>query len=174
MRPLLVSVADLLRRPGARRAVQRLVVLPVLALSTAAVPDDEAAVVDLMLESIANGIVATGTIRVPWVGECRRCLEIVHGETLAEVHDIFDPHPVEGETYPLAGDNIDLEPLVRDAVLLTLPLAPLCRADCLGPAPDVFPALVEAEAEPDSVRVDASVDRPVDDRWAALDQLRFD
>jgi uncharacterized protein len=162
MGSLLVSVADLLRRPGTRRPVQRSVVLPLLALSTAAVPEGGAASLDLVLESIANGIVVTGTIRVPWVGECRRCLDVVHGEAQAEVHDIFDPHPVEGETYPRAGETIDLEPLVRDAVLLMLPLAPLCRADCLGPAPDEFPAVV------------VPVDGPVDERWAALDQLRFD
>ena len=39
------------------------------------------------------------------------------------------------EAYPLAGDELDLEPLARDAVLLELPLAPLCAEDCPGLCP---------------------------------------
>ena len=72
-----------------------------------------------------------------WQGTCRRCLEPVEGEAEASVKEIFERHPVEGETYLLDGESIDLEPLVRDAVLLALPLAPLCREDCPGPAPEV-------------------------------------
>ena len=39
------------------------------------------------------------------------------------------------EAYPLTGDELDLEPLARDAVLLELPLAPLCSEDCRGLCP---------------------------------------
>ena len=82
---------------------------------------------------------------------------------------IFEVHPEEGETYPIDGDEVDLEPVVRDAALLSLPLAPLCREDCAGPAPDAFPATVEGEDEP------ADGDEPArDPRWAALDELRFE
>ena len=46
---------------------------------------------------------------------------------------MFEADPTdEGETYPLDGDQIDLEPMVRDAVLLELPLGPLCGDDCAG------------------------------------------
>ena len=74
----------------------------------------------------------------PWTGECRRCLGDAHGIARAEVREIFEARPTEGETYPLTGDHIDLEPLVRDAVLLSLPLAPLCSEGCLGPAPETL------------------------------------
>ena len=63
--------------------------------------------------------------------------------------------------------------MVRDAVLLTLPLAPLCADDCKGPAPEVFPAVVEGDAAP-SADDDEAIDAPGDPRWAALDGLRFD
>ena len=59
--------------------------------------------------------------------------------------EVFEPHPVDGETYPIEGDEVDLEPVVRDGVLLHLPLAPLCRPDCPGPAPEAFPTMVEGE-----------------------------
>jgi uncharacterized protein len=86
-----------------------------------------------------------------------------------ELSEVFEPQPTPGETYPIDGDDLDLEPLVRDAVLLHLPLAPLCREDCRGPAPEVFPAVVAGEGaeEPDD-------GPPRDPRWAALDVLRGD
>ncbi len=95
-------------------------------------------------------------------------------------------HPTEGETYALDRDVVDLEPLVRDAVLLSLPLAPLCANDCQGPAPEAFPAIVEDDVavvspQPGSLRADADADAADleeeprrDPRWAALDQLRLD
>ena len=85
-----------------------------------------------------------------------------------ELSEVFEPHPTEGETYPIEGDEIDLEPLVRDAVLLALPLAPLCRDDCPGPATDAFPTGTdEAAAAPEE-------ESPADPRWAALAELRFE
>jgi len=128
------------------------------------VPDGADVDVDVELESLSNGVVATGRVRAPWVGACRRCLVEVTGSAEADVREIFEPHPTEGETYLLGGDDtVDLEPLVRDAVLLALPLAPLCRDDCVGPAPDAFPTGPVAP-----------VDEVRDPRWSALDDLRFD
>ena len=172
-RPLTVGVTDLVRRLGTRKPIRRVVAFDDVAISTARVEPDGDVVADLELESISNGIVASGTVTVPWEGTCRRCLEPVHGETLADVREVFDRHPVEGETYPLAGDTIDLEPMVRDAVVLALPLAPLCDSGCQGPEPDEFPTSVEGVGDrPVSDRPVG--DEPVDPRWSALDQLKFD
>ena len=63
-----------------------------------------------------------------------------------------------------ASDDIDLEPLIREAVLLDLPVAPLCGDDCRGPAPDTYPAEPAADPDPDA-------EPPRDPRWAALDDL---
>ena len=167
-RPLVVPIAELRRHPGTRRRFTEAVPLPGLGITTASVPEGAPIEVDVELETLSNGLVATGTVTVPWVGDCRRCLTPVDGSTVARVKEIFEPRPVEGETYPMADDLVDLEPMVRDAVLLALPLAPLCAAECLGPAPESFPAVpldgVE-ETEPDAA---------VDPRWAALGDLHFD
>ena len=172
-RPLVVGVADLRRQPGSRRRLQRTVALDGLAVSSARVPDGAEIGLDLELEALSNGLTATGTITVPWQGECRRCLREVRSESVAEVREVFEPSPVEGETYPLGDDLVDLEPMVRDAVLLTLPLAPLCDEGCRGPAPEAFPAVVEgSEAVADGD--EGPADGPADPRWAALDALRFD
>jgi len=172
-RPLVVGVTDIRRQPGTRRPLQRGVVLPGLGISSAHVPEGAEIGLDLELEALSNGLVATGTLTVPWEGECRRCLREVRSESIAEIREVFEPKPVEGETYPLAVDTVDLEPMVRDAVLLTLPLAPLCADDCKGPAPEVFPAVVEGEESPAEDDDDVP-GPPVDPRWAALDGLRFD
>lgn len=170
-RPLEVGIADLRRSPGTRRRVVESVPLAGLAITTAAVPDDVPIEIDLDLEALSDGLVATGRIVAPWEGECRRCLGPVTGRSEVEVREIFQDRPVEGETYPVREDLVDLEPMVRDAVLLALPLAPLCDADCRGPAPESFPARVEGEGD------GAEEDQPgplADPRWAALAELDFE
>ncbi|MCU0309977.1 MAG: DUF177 domain-containing protein [Acidimicrobiales bacterium] len=170
-RPLVVGIADLRRHPGSRRRFVEDVVLPGLGISTAEVPEGASIRVDVELETLSDGLVATGVVRVPWTGECRRCLNPVTGSAVARVKEVFEPRPVEGETYALGDDLVDLEPMVRDAVLLALPLAPLCGPDCLGPAPDDFPAVAQATAD---VGDGGAAEAPVDPRWAALDGLHFD
>jgi uncharacterized protein len=70
---------------------------------------------------------------------------------------------LDDEAYPLAGDVLDLEPLARDAVLLDLPLAPLCAEDCLGLCPQCG---INRNEET------CSCEEPADPRWSALDSLR--
>lgn len=178
-RPLVIGIADLLRQPGGHRHLDRRVTLAGLLVSTASVPEDAEIVIDVELESMLNGLRVAGTLEVPWVGECRRCLALVEGRSLVEVREIFEPRPVEGETYPLGEDTVDLEPMIRDAVLLTLPLAPLCDADCRGPAPETFPALVADDDEQDGDESGSgaggeSSTRAPDPRWAALADLHFE
>jgi uncharacterized protein len=75
---------------------------------------------------------------------------------------VFEPDPVEGETYPLGREDLDLGPAVREALALALPLAPVCRDDCPGADPEAHPVVTEDDAP------------AADPRWAALDGLRFD
>ena len=92
-----------------------------------------------VLEAIEGAITVQGTLEAPWTGECRRCLDDVAGTVSIEVSEVFETRPVPGETYALEGDELDLEPLVRDNVLLNLPLAPLCRTRLPGPGPRPVP-----------------------------------
>ncbi len=168
--PLRIGVTELRRRPGNRAEVCRQVVLDGLAVSTAAVPDGAEAVVEVTLESLSDGVTALGTVTVPWEGECRRCLETTSGTLVAPIDEVFKDDPDEGETLPITGDAVDLGQVVHDAVVLGLPLAPLCREDCAGPEPEQFPV-----SSPDDARAGSGdEERPVDPRWAALEELRFD
>jgi uncharacterized protein len=160
--PFVVGVTELLRHPGTRREVTVTAPLDDLAISASRVLEGSEVEAHLTLEALSDtSVTATGTIAAEWTGECRRCLATVDGSLESDVKEIFETRPVEGETYPLDGDRLDLEPMVRDAVLLALPLAPLCEEACAGPEPEDHPL--------------GAGDEPVpDDRWAPLKELKFD
>jgi uncharacterized protein len=159
--PFRIDVTELRRMLATRRTVRREATMADLTVGSTFVPEDEPITVVLELESVSNGVMAGGTIEAPWEGECRRCLDPVRGRLELDVRELFSTEGDPDEVYPLADDEIDLRPLVRDAVVLNLPQAPLCGPDCLGPDPDRYPATVEDES------------KPADDRWAALSELRF-
>jgi uncharacterized protein len=180
---LRVPITELRRRLGTRRPVQRTVssddVHDLTGVAGTVVTEAAELVLDLTLESVPEGVMVTGTITAPWTGSCRRCLDLVTGEVDVAIHELFEPDPTPGDTYPLDDDVVDLGPMVRDAVLLALPLSVLCREDCAGPDPDRFPTSVEDEAPPaDAVEAsddEGTGDAPTGDpRWAALRDLRFE
>jgi uncharacterized protein len=170
-RPLVIRVADLLAHPGVQHPVRVEEELDDLALSASGVEPGQTVRADLVLESTGSAVVASGTVRAPWSGECRRCLREVRGEAAAEVREVFERQPTEGETYAIDGDDIDLEPMLRDAVLLALPIAPLCDEACGGPEPEAYRVATPTDAPSDDEATE-DAPRPADPRWAALDQLR--
>jgi uncharacterized protein len=165
---LRVGVMELRRRPGTQRDVQVSTTLPGLAVTAAHVPDDAELEVDAVLEAIDDAVTIRGWVQVPWAAECRRCLEPVSGRLDVALDEVFEVRPVDGETYPIEGHVIDLEQLVRDAVLLDLPLAPTCVG--VG---DEACAPVAAAAEPLPSGETAPDDAPADPRWSALSQLEL-
>jgi DUF177 domain-containing protein len=154
---LRIDVADLLSQPAARRPVHLEVPVEGLAGSAARVADDEPIVLDLMLERVPEGIVVRGTVRTRWRAACSVCLTEIDRELVLAVRELFEAEPVEGDTYPLAGHQLDLEQLVRDAVLLELPLAPTCESVGRGPCSSE----ADADREPP----------PPDPRWSVLSEL---
>jgi uncharacterized protein len=166
-RPFVVSTGELFRHPGARQRVALSGRLTGVALSTARLTDDDVEA-ELTLEAQGSTLTVTGRVTGRWTGECRRCLGPTGGDVGVDLREIFEPHPVEGETYRLGGDQVDLEPALRDALALALPLAPLCDEACAGPDPDDHPVTVEDSS------TGADDDAVVDPRWSALDALRFD
>lgn len=164
--PWVLGLAEHRRTPGHARAHHLAGSLPGLVVADVAVAADAEVTADLDVEALVDGrVTAMGRVRAPWTGTCRRCLEPVRGTLDTELSEVFEASPApDADTYPLAGDRVDLEPAVRDAVLLGLPLAPLCDEGCAGPDPDGHPVGdAGAEEEP-----------AADPRWAALGELRFD
>ena len=163
--PFVVTVTALRRRAGTRRPVQLDGPLPGLSITGSAVPDDAPVRAELVLEGLqGDAVLATGTVTAPWEGACRRCLGTASGALTVEVRELFESASDQEETYPLQGDRVDLEPLVRDAVLLELPQAPLCSEECRGLCPTCGANRNEGGCTCDTT--------PRDPRWAALDELK--
>ncbi|MGC0363433.1 uncharacterized protein ABH922_001417 [Rhodococcus sp. 27YEA15] len=94
---------------------------------------------DLRMEAVSEGVLVTGTVHAPTAGECSRCLEpfssvvdLYLTELFAYPDSVTEETTEEGEVYGVEDDQIDLEPVIVDAVGLALPLQPLCSDDCLG------------------------------------------
>lgn len=160
-RPVLVQVADLLAAPGRRQELEGRRVLEELAVGGGAVAAD-AVELQLTLEAQAGRIICSGEVRACWELECRRCLRPVRVPVAPAVTEVFEPAPAEGETFLLDGEVVDLAPMLREVVLLTLPLAPLCDESCEGPAAGSYYGAPPAE-DPKERR---------DPRWAALDDFQ--
>lgn len=144
-----------------------------LGVEMVGVPKDAELELDLRLEAVMEGVLVTGTTRVPLVGECSRCLDPLASTFEVEFQELFVypdirigsmRHAAGEDELRLEGDFIDLEPALRDAVVLALPLSPLCRDDCPGLCTECGVRL--ADAEPGHHH-DA-----VDPRWAALKDLQ--
>lgn len=176
---LLVGVSDLLRQPGGRREVRRSLESPGYRVGSSEVPAGVDVEVDLVVEATADPdtLALTGTIRAPWNGECRRCLEPVEGVLEIDVHEIFSRAPdasADDDVWPIEDEQIDVAAVIADAVLLDLPLAPLCGPDCQGPAPEEYPARSGDDPDDETEDGDEPEEGRGDPRWAALDELRFD
>ncbi len=160
----MVDVTPLRKVPGSVLRVERMGSLPGLRLSAAAVPEGGEVAVNADLAWASDDVVVTATIRAPWSGQCRRCLGDAAGELTTRVREVYEPSSDGEETYPLDGSRVDLAPLVRDAVLLGLPPAPLCDEGCQGLCPVCGANRNDARCSCDT--------SPPDPRWAALDALR--
>jgi uncharacterized protein len=162
---LRIPLAAALRHPGNARPVVANVELDGLAGVAAEIEAGRPVAIDLLLERVPEGIVVRGNLTAPWSSACSRCLEPVGGEISVHVDELFETHPLEGETYKLDDDVIDLEPMVRDALLLELPLAPLCNADCAG-------LCATCGANRNLTHCECATNE-IDPRWAALRSLEL-
>jgi uncharacterized protein len=140
--PWLVPITTLRRSIGARREEHRVGPVGELRVADSVVGADAIAEAVATLDSVDGGIQVSAIVTAPWTGECRRCLNAVGGDLRCEVREMYRPRrgdeglgDSDDDTYRLQPDHLDLQPLVRDALLLELPMAPLCREDCLGLCP---------------------------------------
>ncbi len=163
----MIDTHELSRRAGSQREVSFTAPAPAdLGIDVIGVPDGDPIQFDLRLESVVEGVLVTGTAQGRLVGECARCLVDIEDEFLADVQELYvypesDAEPDEASR--MEGDLIDLEPALRDQVVLALPFTPLCSDDCAGLCPECG---VRLDDEPGHKHEDA-----VDPRWSALSGL---
>jgi DUF177 domain-containing protein len=161
---LVLDTHDLGRHAGALREIHDTVEAPAdLGIAVIGVPQGSPIALDLRLESAVEGVLVTGTAVVQLCGECVRCLVGISGELEVDVQELFTypgSEATDEEASRLEGELIDLEPVLRDQVVLDLPFQPVCTEDCRGLCPQCGADLNE-DPEHDH-------EQDVDPRWAAL------
>ncbi len=135
-RPWLVPVNALRRHPGSMLAVEATAVIPDLSITDARVPEGAPVSFTGTVEAVIGGVTVAGVVRAPFEGTCRRCLETASGELIIQIDEVCTDHPDTELEYSVGADWLDLEPIVHDACILELPLAPLCADDCKGLCPE--------------------------------------
>ena len=161
---LVLDTHELGRRAGAMKVVRASVEAPAdLGIAVIGVPPGSPVELDLRLESVVEGVLVTGTATVQVRGECVRCLGPISDELEVEIQELYVYPGVELDNdlaSRLQGDLIDLEPVLRDAVVLDLPFQPLCRDDCAGLCVECGASLNE--------NPNHRHESDLDPRWAAL------
>jgi uncharacterized protein len=162
----IIDVRDLMGHPGSSREVHVSEAVAGLTTPLAAVPEDRPVGADLLLESVVEGILVSGPLRVVLSLTCARCLKPFDALFDLEVQELYAAGAAPGDDeYPILEGSLDLEPMIRDAVLLAVPFAPLCRQDCLG--------LCE-RCGGDRNLDECACPPVIDERWAPLLELRLE
>jgi uncharacterized protein len=138
--PFVFDLRELGRQAGVLREYRRSVPAPAgLGLDLIGVPEGAPLALELRLEAVVEGVLVTGTVSAPLIGQCGRCLDPVSSELDVDVVELFayagsatDETTEPDEVLRVDGEQLDVEPVVRDAVVLGLPWTPLCREDCAG------------------------------------------
>jgi uncharacterized metal-binding protein YceD (DUF177 family) len=168
--PWKVDLRELGRRAGSLHELNRTAPAPGdWRLELIGVPEGAEVGLHLRLESVMEGVLVSGDLDVPVVGSCARCLEPIEDALHLDVQELYaypgsttEATSEEDEVRRLEGDFLDLGPLVRDVVVLSLPLAPVCTEDCGGLCVDCGLRIDDLPADHTHEVVDA--------RWAALAQ----
>jgi uncharacterized protein len=172
--PLVLDTRELGRRPGSQRRKSFSAPAPAdLGIEVLRVPEGSPIEFELRLEAVMEGVLVTGQAQAGLEGECVRCLEEIHDHVVADFQELFvyeesdtAQGPRDGEDDDVSrmeGDLLDLEPVLRDSIVLTLPFQPLCQDDCPGLCIECGARLAD---DPGHRHED-----PVDPRWAKLQQL---
>ncbi|MQW77707.1 DUF177 domain-containing protein [Nocardioides sp. dk4132] len=170
--PLVLDTRELGRRPGSQRQLTLTVPAPPdLGIEVLKVPEGAPVELDLRLEAVMEGVLVTGTAKAVVEGECARCLEEIADELEVRFQELFvyddlgdsDADDEDNGVSNLQDDLLDLEPLLRDSVVLALPFQPLCQDDCPGLCTECGARLAD---DPDHQHEDA-----IDPRWAGLSAL---
>jgi uncharacterized protein len=162
--PLVVNILELTRRSGAFRDLDVDVPTSEFVFNDPRIDDSRDVHAGLHVESTSGGIVVDGAVSAQARGQCSRCLADLGLAITSEVDEIYQRVPESDDVYPLEGDQLDLRPMVREAVLLAIPEAPLCSPTCAGICPVCGADLNRATC--------GCARATNDERWSMLDQLK--
>lgn len=138
--PYRINLHELPRRAGEMREYSLNFPAPEdVGIPLLKIPTGEEINLDFKAESVDDGVLITGIVRSHAVGECGRCLEKVEMEIDPRFQELFlyasrasDNPDEDDELFFLDGDVADIEIPIRDAVILSMPINPICSQDCEG------------------------------------------
>ena len=160
----LVPVTELLKRPGNMRELDLEIELEEqIGTPVAYLPKGSELEIDLRLESVHEGVLATGEVRGLATAECSRCLDELKIELEVDFQELFAYSSTSDDELVVDGEHIDLEQIVIDSVVLNLPFQPVCSEDCLGLCPECGKKLNEDPGHEHQA--------PIDSRFEALKDL---
>ena len=181
----LLNTHDLPRRAGEMKEYFFDIPAPErMGIDVIAVPPGEDIHIDLRLESVTQGVLVSAQVSAIAKGECMRCLEPVEIEVDRAFQELYRYEPEKAHTKAqrkrareetddldeddelmMDGDVLDLEGPIRDAIVLDLPINPLCTEDCPGLCPECGVKWINVP--PDHAH------EVIDARWAGLQGLDF-
>lgn len=173
--PWVFDTRELVRRAGAMKESSRVVTAPdQIGTDVIAIKAGDPVEVDLRMESVMEGVLASGSVRATATGECVRCLDDIDKRVDVTFQELFAysdraahhqqvaGDEDEDDVHQLEGDLMDLEEMIRDAVVTALPFQPVCRDDCPGLCSECGARLADDPDHHHDV---------IDPRWSALADL---
>ena len=174
--PWVFDTRELARRAGTMSEVSRVVTAPdQIGTDVIAIKAGDPVELDLRMESVMEGVLATGSVRASATGVCVRCLDeldlpvevsfqelFAYPDRAAHHQEVAAGEDEQDDVHELKDDLMDLEDLVRDAVVTTLPFQPVCRDDCPGLCSQCGARLADDPDHHHDV---------IDPRWSALADL---
>lgn len=147
------------------------------------VPAGDFIEVDARLESVTEGVLLSADVYAVAKGECIRCLDPVEIVIERKIQELYNYEPTNErgkkkkrdedeidldleDELMMDGNIMDLETPIRDAVVLSLPINPLCDEDCLGLCPDCGGKWADLPEDHAHDVMDA--------RWASLSSLSLE
>lgn len=182
-----IFVGDLRTHVGSRRDVHLEISGKEFHSATVRIVDD--VICDLTLESVSHGIVVRGNLQADYSAVCSYGLVDIVEPFNAVVNELFEEVKHQDEisddshNYQYFGENIDINQMLRDAIITSLPLVPVCGhgpEDCSICSSQITP-FIDRDAKDIEKQIVGNIDDVLgsakdikDPRWAALDDINFD
>ena len=171
-KPFRFNTSELPRRAGEMREYQLDIHLEqAIGIDVIAVPAGNLHL-ELRIESVDEGVLASGKFETIAKGECIRCLDPVELPISKSFQELYAYKPDrntknesedQDDELLMDGDFIDLENPIRDAIVLSLPINPVCDESCEGLCPECGEKWRELPKEHSHDQIDT--------RWSALKGL---
>lgn len=165
--PYLINVHDLMHKPGSMRRFDEDILAPeALGTEVCGVPAGATLELETRIESVHEGILVTGTVFTDGNAVCSRCLEPLSLDVEVDFQELFAYSVDNEDDFAVTDEQINLEQVIRDAVVLSLPFQPVCSNDCLGLCPTCGVKMADNPQH--------QHDAPIDSRWNALASFKED